>query len=106
MARNGLLPQLPPHDQSKFPESSWCWVDYGEAAEPWHERYVDAWLDQDESLAMVVTPDHDVFDEKLRCPPMRQVISHPSGQRRLPPIWVRSTGNQFIVFRVPICRLQ
>ena len=47
-------------------------MDYGVAAEPWHERYVAGVLEGQKCVC--VTPDHDVVEEVLDVPPFRQVF--------------------------------
>ena len=50
----------------------YAFVDYGVAAEPWHERYVAGVLDGQKCVC--VTPDLDIVEKVLDVPPFRQVF--------------------------------
>ena len=46
---------------------AYAFVDYGVAAEPWHERYIAGVVDGQKCVC--VTPDLDVIEEVLYAPP-------------------------------------
>ena len=105
MADGGLLPELPVQ-VSRPRAMQYVYVDYGEVAEPWHERL--ALLPMDGQRAVVLTPDYDVYDEVLDVPPMRNVIFHGT-TRRLPGILGVGVGQPVYRFvdtpaRAPLAR--
>ena len=50
-----------------------AYLDYGVAGEPWHERLVVEVLDAADQLAVIMTPDHDIYCEVLAVPPLRNL---------------------------------
>ena len=70
MARLRLIPR--PGKVKRPTAGTYLFVDYGVAAEPWHERYVLKVIHGYEAIAL--TPDGEVIREKFDVPPIRQVV--------------------------------
>ena len=74
-------------------------LDYGVAAEPWHERRLLAWVGAGDWV--VQTPDGDVYVEEIACPPLSGVRAVPA-DGSLPIGLGAASGNPVYRFSRPL----
>ena len=85
------MPLIPKPGKAKRPTAgTYLFVDYGVAAEPWHEWYVLQVIHGHEAIAL--SSDGEVIREKFDVPPMRQVVLG-SEVHVLPPPLVKPLGH-------------